>query len=137
MQLTKDFSLSEMTNSRTATANNIQNVPNDEQIANLRALCVQVLQPARDKIGRAITINSGFRSLALNSILSKASSTSQHLQGEAADITMSDKNSNMELFAIIRDLGNYDQLIDEKNFSWIHVSWKRAGNNRKQAFSKK
>ena len=136
MQLTKDFSLSEMTNSRKATASNIQNAPNDEQIANLRALCEQILQPARDKIGRAITVNSGFRSSALNVAVGGAAS-SQHLQGEAADITMSDKNSNMELFAIIRDLGNYDQLIDEKNFSWIHVSWKRAGNNRKQAFSKK
>ena len=131
MQLTKNFSLGEMIHSRTANERGIENVPNDAQIANLKALCEQVLQPARDAIGRGIAVNSGFRSPALNVAIGGAAK-SQHMNGEAADITLGDKTSNMSLFSKIKELGNYDQLIDEKDYRWIHVSWKRTGGNRKQ-----
>ena len=58
--------------------------------------------------------------------------SSQHLKGEAADITAGSREENRKLFEYIRENLPFDQLIDEKNFSWVHVSYKRDGNNRKQ-----
>ena len=57
--------------------------------------------------------------------------SSQHRLGEAADITTGSKDENRRLFAIIENELLFDQLIDEKDFSWVHVSF-REGRNRKQ-----
>ena len=56
--------------------------------------------------------------------------TSQHLRGEAADITGGTVEENRKLLALLSDM-EFDQLIDESNLTWIHVSY-RAGNNRRQ-----
>ena len=52
--------------------------------------------------------------------------------GEAADITLGSKELNKKLFEWMQHNLEYDQLIDEKNYQWIHVSYKRAEKNRKQ-----
>ena len=116
MNLTKNFSLEEMVFSDIANVKKIANVPDAIQTANLKALCEKVLQPARDKLGKAIHVNSGFRSPVLN-IAVNGAKNSQHQLGEAADITMGSKEANKMLFAVIEQLGNYDQLIDEKNYT--------------------
>jgi len=90
MQLTKNFNLGELTHSITARNRGIKNEPNQEQIENLKALCEKVLQPLRDKINRSIIISSGFRSKELNTAIGGAK-TSQHMAGEAADITLGTK----------------------------------------------
>lgn len=77
-----------------------------------------------------IAINSGFRSKDLNRAVGGAS-TSQHLKGEAADICAGTKEDNRKLFEIIRKELPFDQLINENNYSWVHVSY-REGANRKQ-----
>ena len=110
MQLTKNFDLKEMTYSYTAVDKKIDNTPNAEQIAALKYLCEEVLQPVRDKLGVSIKVNSGYRSPELNKSIGGAS-TSQHQKGEAVDITMNDKKDNVKLFNALKDLGKYDQLI--------------------------
>ena len=64
MNLTRNFTLSELTKSDTAIRNGINNNPNAEQVEKLKALCENILQPVRDHFGR-VKITSGFRSVEL------------------------------------------------------------------------
>jgi len=142
--LSKNFRLSELTRSATAEKYRINNTPTESHIENLRRLCVYCLQPARDKYGKPIVINNGYRSVALNNAMKKegylVSATSQHCLGEAADIRDVDKKNNKALFDVFFKLGNFDQLIYEDGNDqypdWIHVSYKKSG-NRKQALRMK
>lgn len=96
--------------------------PSAEQ--NLQALVEHVLDPARERLGMPITVNSGYRCPAHNKAVGGVKN-SQHLKGEAADITCAD---NKRLAEIIEQLGNFDQLIVYPTF--LHVSYKRQGVNR-------
>ena len=133
MQLSKNFSLAEMTKSVTAKRLGIDNTPDEQQIEFLRELCESVLQPLRDELG-PITITSGLRVLKLNKAVG-GSGTSQHcaLNGAAADIDMDDKNT--EVFNYIKDNLVFDQLIwefgDNECPDWVHVSY-HYGHNRGQ-----
>ena len=127
MKITSNFTLTELTKTNTGIANH----PNKEVIAALIKLCGNVLQPARDLYGKPIHVTSGYRSPAVNKAVGGVRN-SQHILGEAADITALSKEENKKLFALIRDNLNFDQLIDERNFSWIHVSYKSPEENRKQ-----
>jgi zinc D-Ala-D-Ala carboxypeptidase len=77
MKLTQNFSLSELTRSQTATRRGIDNQPNDEQLANLVALCECVLQPIRDHFKTSVRISSGLRVPELNAAIG-GSTTSDH-----------------------------------------------------------
>ena len=127
MKITKNFTLPELT----TTATGLANQPNSQQTAALITLCHKVLQPARDMYGKPIRVNSGFRSPAVNKAVGGARN-SQHTRGEAADITVFSKQENKKLFELIRDNLSFDQLINERNYSWIHVSYKSAEDNREQ-----
>lgn len=120
MNLTKNFTLEELTHSDLADRLYIKNLPTDEQVYNLTALAQDVLQPVRDYLGVPIKVNSGFRGKALNKAVG-GKLTSQHLKGEAADIECEGK-TNKELFDAIVKLGVFDQVINESNFAWVHVS---------------
>lgn len=85
MQLTEHFTLSEFVRSETAERNHINNTPSQEVVDNLRALCRNVLEPARVAFGEPIYITSGYRCPALNKAVG-GKITSQHLRGEAADL---------------------------------------------------
>ena len=129
MQLTRNFSLDEFTFSNTAVRKGIDNTPTEEAVKNLQALCVHVLQPLRDKLGKPITINSGYRCKELNKAIG-GSRNSQHIEGKAADIKVEGVNVE-ELFQfIIRNIPEYDQCIQEFGH-WIHISW-NGYNNRNQ-----
>jgi uncharacterized protein YcbK (DUF882 family) len=97
---------------------------------NLMALVENVLEPAREKLGGAIIVNSGYRCERHNKAVGGVAN-SQHLRGEAADIRCED---NKRLAKIIEENGRFDQLIIYPTF--IHVSFKRLGANRKQVFYK-
>jgi zinc D-Ala-D-Ala carboxypeptidase len=133
MQLSKNFSLAEMTKSVTAKRLGIDNTPNEQQIEYLRELCANVLQPLRDELG-PILITSGLRVPELNKAVG-GSGTSQHcaLNGAAADIDMDAKNT--EVFNYIKDNLVFDQLIWEFGSKecpdWVHVSY-HYGKNRGQ-----
>lgn len=123
------FTTDELTRSAKAERHRIDNTPTPETIKALERLIKNVLDPARAIYGRPITVNSGYRSPKLNQAVGGAAN-SQHIKGEAADITAGSPTENRRLFAIIRELGDFDQLIDEHNMSWIHVSYKPGGNRR-------
>lgn len=59
----------------------------------------------------------------------------EHMKGEAADIDTGDRQQNKLLFEHIHKNLPYDQLIDESNFAWVHVSYRADGANRKQVLS--
>lgn len=135
MRLTEHFTLEELINSSVASTYKIDNTPRDGSIVeNLKALCVNVLEPARVVYGKSITVSSGYRCPQLNEHKAiRGKKTSQHTKGEAADLVCDDLK---KLFQIIKSQGNFDQLLFEKNSKgvrWIHVSYKRNGTNRKQA----
>ena len=52
MQLSRNFSLQELTKSDTAIRKGIDNEPNADQVDKLKALCENILQPVRDHFGR-------------------------------------------------------------------------------------
>lgn len=126
----KYFTIDELCRSNKARQIGVSNIPTDDVIDCLSDLVENVLDPAREKIGKPITINSGYRCPELNKAVGGAL-TSQHTKGEAADITAGSKEANKHLFEIIRDTLQFDQLINEHDYAWIHVSY-RQGSNRKQ-----
>lgn len=127
----KYFTVAEFVRSDTADRRAIDNRLPKELLPNVQALVNNVLDPLREACGKPIRINSGFRCPALNKAV-KGSATSDHMTGRAADITAGSPAENKKLFNLIQELGlPFDQLIDEKHFSWVHVSY-REGANRNQ-----
>jgi len=133
MQLTKNFSVTELTYSVTASANNIDNRPSVDVVENLRLLCEKVLQPLRDKLGCPVLVTSGYRCRLLNEKIGGAKN-SQHLYGQAADIVVPQRNLK-DVFCFIKNNLIFDQLLYEKSHKncWIHVSYRKDGKNRRQA----
>ena len=84
MQLSKNFSLIELTKSQTAERKGIPNDPSADHISNLKLLCERVLQPVRDHFNHVVSISSGYRSSEL-CIAIGSSLESQHAKGQAAD----------------------------------------------------
>ena len=119
----RNFTIQELTASTTAAVKKINNDPTPEAAENLKLLVDKVLDPLRDAYGKPVIVTSGYRSHALNKAV-KGSKTSQHMKGQAADITAGSKQENKKLFELAQELNlPYCQLIDEKNFSWVHISY--------------
>ena len=132
MRLSENFTLEELYYSDTAKRYNIHNYPTTDAIKNLGYLTQNFLQPLRNKLNKAIHINSGYRSELLNRRVG-GSKTSQHKYGQAVDIYVAGM-SPLQLFLYIKNSGlDYDQLILEKTKSaeWVHVSYSK--HNRHQA----
>jgi len=85
MNLSKSFTLNELTKSQEAIRLGIPNEPNDEHITNLILLCKNILQPLRNHFKIPVSISSGYRSAALCEAIG-SSSESQHTKGQAADL---------------------------------------------------
>lgn len=131
----KYFSIGELSQSDTADKMGIPNRPNTMQKMNMEKLIVNVLDPIRSLYGKPIYVNSGFRSESLNKAVGGAKN-SQHMFGQAADITTGSREENKKLWDVVMFLFqegdiDFDQLIDEKNLSWIHISY-NEDNNRGQ-----
>ena len=119
----KYFTIKELTRSTTAELRGIDNTPSQQVIDNLTALVENVLDPLREAWGAPIHVNSGYRCAALNKAVGGVP-TSQHILGEAADITVGTRAKNQRLYALLRQLDlPVDQAINEHDFSWIHVSY--------------
>lgn len=118
-----NFTIEELTYSKTAIDHNIDNTPGEKELKQLNKLIKTLLQPIRDAYGSPIHVNSGYRCEELNKLV-KGSKTSQHVKGEAADITCKD---NEKLWDIINQMIKdkqitVGQLINEHDLSWIHIS---------------
>lgn len=119
----KYFTITELCKSSTAAQKKIDNTPNSEVVNNLEKLVEYILDPLREKYGKPIHVNGAYRCPALNKAVG-GSKTSQHMLGLAADITAGSVAKNKILFNLIQELNlPFDQLIDEKNFRWVHVSY--------------
>lgn len=128
----KHFTLRELIKSDTAIRKGIKNVPNRQEEQNLNALVDKILDPLREAYKKPIIVTSGFRCEELNRLVG-GSKTSQHRTGQAVDIrTIPDTpEENKKLYDLIIKLNlPFDQLIDEHNFDWVHVSFSEK--NRKQ-----
>jgi len=127
MNLSPNFTLSEMTKSEAALRHGIDNTPNQEQIESLMALAQNVLQPVRDHFKRGVKCNSGFRAPAVNQKVG-GSPTSDHCKGQAADIEIPGV-SNYDLAKWIADNLKFTQVILEfytqgmPDSGWVHVSY--------------
>lgn len=119
----KYFTIAELTASATAEKRGIDNTPSLSVKANLTALVDNVLDPLREAYGHPIRVTSGYRCSELNSAVGGVSN-SQHLIGEAADITAGSVAANGRLWQLIKRLDlPIDQVIDERGLRWIHVSY--------------
>jgi len=129
--MSKNFTLEELVDSTTATNLKIDNTPTPEAVHNLKLLATHTLQPIRDLWKSPVFVSSGYRCLKLNTAVGGAVN-SQHLTGEAADISVGNHAENKKLFdMIVKSDIPFDQLIDEKKYQWIHVSYSKT-KNRKQ-----
>ena len=131
--MTKHFTLDELTRSATAARKGIDNTPDQEAEGNLFNLCENVLEPIRRYLGESLRVNSGYRSAKLNKAIGGAR-WSQHLEGEAADITCTGRNAEIIRYAI--KALDFDQVIwefgDADEPQWVHISF-RDGGNRNEA----
>lgn len=131
--LSPHFTLEELTASQTAVRTGIKEQFNPLPIVvtNLTLLCVECLEKVRQAWGHPLHVSSGYRCPRLNKAIG-GSTTSSHMNGEAADIDLGSRERNQALYLKILESGiEFDQLINEYDFSWVHISYRR-GNNRKQ-----
>jgi formyltetrahydrofolate hydrolase len=131
MRLSKNFVLSEITRSNTAKRLGISNEPTKEHLENMQRLISNLIQSMRDELG-PIRISSGYRSKTLNRAIG-GSSKSQHCKGEALDLQFwkDGKMCNKEVYDwVLNSHLEFDQMINEFDFSWIHISLKKDKNRK-------
>ena len=132
--LSKNFRLPEFTRSATASRHGIDIEVDDPAVyENLKRLCEDVLQPLRDHFGQPITVLSGYRPPAVNSLVG-GSRTSAHMYGRAGDVVM----AGVPTIDVCRFFETYhelpfDQVIDEFG-RWAHIGIARAGTRPRRQF---
>ena len=135
--LSPHFTVGEFFRSGTAIRLGIDNNPDAhpgegistaEVVENLRALCTEVLEPLRRRVGRVI-VTSGYRCQELNKAVGGVWN-SQHLKGEAADIFVPDTATAMRYGHILERHSAVQQLLLEpigiQQKRWIHVGFRRS-----------
>ena len=138
MKLSPNFSLAEMTKSDTALRLDMDNTPGDEEIANMIALCENVLQKVREHFAKGVKVNSGFRHPNVNAAVG-GSKTSDHCKGMAADIEIPGV-ANADLAEWIVENCEFRQVILEfytpgiPDSGWVHVSY-NPDDNKKQVLT--
>ena len=144
MKLSKNFTYEELCHSGVAERKGLRNRPKTKEeervvIENLKALCMEILQPLRDYLEKPVVISSGYRSEEVNRMVGGVKG-SQHLKGEAADIHVENTEHLLKIMHFIMEETDFDQLIWEKNKAgtqWVHVSYRRKGVNKHQVLSSK
>jgi len=132
MKLSKNFSRAEIEHSNTAKRLGISNEMSKKHLENMQGLLDNLIQPLRDSIG-SIRVSSGYRSPSLNRAIG-GSSRSQHCKAEALDLQFWEKgkmNNKVIYDWILESDLEFDQMINEFDFAWIHISLKK-NSNRKQ-----
>ena len=128
--ISKHISFDEATKSNTAIRNGIDNTPNAEQLQNIKNVAEACFEPLRAWYGKPIKINSFYRCEALNTLV-KGSKTSDHMKGKSIDLDAGSIEENKKIFEWCKANLKYNQLINEYNFSWIHISFD-LGHNKNQ-----
>tara|TARA_B110000977_G_scaffold16099_1_gene19711 strand:+ start:2768 stop:3223 length:456 start_codon:yes stop_codon:yes gene_type:complete len=123
MKLSKNFTRQEIERSNTAKRLGISNEMSEKHLANMVKLLDKIIQPLRESLG-PIRISSGYRGQDLNRAIG-GSRKSQHCKGQALDIQFwqDGKMMNELIYEYILDSNiEFDQMINEFDFSWIHIS---------------
>ena len=144
MKLSKNFTYEELCHSGVAERKGLRNRPKTKGgesvvIENRMALCMEVLQPLGDYLGKPVVISSGYRSEEVNRMVGGVKG-SQHLKGEAADIHVENTEHLLKIMHFIMEETDFDQLIWEKNKAGtqcVHVRYRRNGVNEHQVVSSK
>ena len=138
--LSEHFTLGELTKTNTG----IENVPNEEQVNNLKRLCGWLEQLRRrwhNIYGDGddpIIINNGFRSKEVNKAVGGVP-TSNHLTGCAVDIRCIGIEQALRYATILLDISDinnedFDELLIERsklgNY-WIHFAVRPFGNRKR------
>ena len=119
-QLTKHFSLDEFCRSNTAVRLSIDQQPNARVRENLQHTA-ECMEEVRELLGHPITINSGYRSFALNKAVGGAPN-SDHCEGFAVDFVCPDFGTPREICIKIAEGGvMFHKLIYEG--TWVHISF--------------
>jgi len=134
--ISKHISYKEGVYSTTATRRGINNIPNDEQLENMKLIAEKVFEPLRAYVNGPIKINSFFRCPKLNKAIG-GSSKSQHCKGQAMDIDDTFGHmTNAEMYNFIKEHLDFDQMIwefgDDDNPNWVHVSYISPEENRRR-----
>ena len=132
--ISKHISYKEATRSNTALRRGIENIPDVEELENMKLIAEEVFEPLRKWVGGPIKINSFYRSPELNVAIG-GSKKSQHCKGQAIDIDDTyGHRSNASMFHHLRYSLDYEQIIwefgDDKNPAWVHVSYVSEEKNR-------
>lgn len=115
--LTPNFTLEELTHTDHRL---LDNTPNEAEIANLRR-AANLMEQVRALLGnRAIFVNSGFRSKAVNDAVG-SKDTSQHRLGCAVDFRHIELTPDQVVRRIIDSKLPFDQVIREFD-RWVHIS---------------
>ena len=117
MNLTPHFTLDELTHT---DHRELDNTPNENEIANLRRLADFLEQVKVVLGGKPIMVNSAFRSKAVNDAVG-SKDTSQHRIGCAADIRVPGMTPDEVVKTVIASKIGYDQVIREFD-RWTHIS---------------
>lgn len=125
------FKLSELIESETANRLGIDNMPRGYEYISLTRLVLNTLEPLRELCGHPIQVTSGFRCEALNKAVGGVPN-SQHVKGEAVDITAGSIEANKRMFELAVDYVPFDQIILEQGGKWVHISYKNRAENRNQ-----
>lgn len=119
-KLSENFTYEELTRSETADRNGFDNTPNEAEIENLRRLAALLQEVKKAVGGKAVMINSAFRSKKVNDAVG-SKDTSQHRLGCAADIRVPGMKPREVVEACIAAGVPFDQIILEFD-SWTHIS---------------
>lgn len=135
MKVSPHFTALELTRSDYALRHGIPNDPPASARANLRRLCLEILEPLREWARMPVVISSGYRCPIVNDAIG-STPLSAHIDGRAADLTVPGLPL-LEVFdQIIRADWPVDQVILEHS-SWVHVAIARDGAKpRRQALVK-
>jgi len=136
------FTYKELTQSDTAVANKIGNIPNATEKLNLKCLVQNMLDPIRIAYGSAMNVSSGFRNEAINKLVG-GSPTSNHRLGYAADVSSNSEQGAKAIYEIAKMFKNFDEVYlesrDVKDNTgkivrvswWVHIAYKNSGNRNK------
>lgn len=123
--LSPHFTLQEMTRSAIAIRHDIDNTPDQRVLENLKVLA-EGLERVRTILNRSMHISSGYRCLALNTILG-GSKNSKHMLGLAADFEAPSYGTPRSVFDRLRaekSIIKYDQLLLEAPpDGWVHLGF--------------
>ena len=113
-RISEHISYKEATHSNTALRRGIDNIPDVEEIENMKLIAEKVFEPLRKFVGGPIKINSFYRSPELNVAIG-GSKKSQHCHGQAIDLDDTyGHRTNASMFTYIKNHLDFD-------LSLIHI----------------